>query len=609
MATLAVAALLGSSISPVDGYTGSRKLAEQCEDNPQDYNLSFDIQIAYPDGEVDTCNTGEINRITSAIQSILGQEFASTVEDWAGKATFINAKLDASGQVNNLNNGQAQRQMDPGGSCPTSREDVFMDCKADFFCRWGCVTAQTTNCGAPLLANWADLGGIIQQKLVGLELDCLGDAEKLHVNAVVDDPKAEEVRAFKAESSKDDKTEEEEESRVAVGSVARPSTGSASGSASGSVARPSTGSASGSVARPATGSASGTTTTASVSRPTTQAAEESRNTDDCVDNPVIYNVALDIQVDNPSSNSCASSQWTQIKSKASQVLNDRFESQVRWNGNVGFGTLAMDTAQEIKKRRRALRGQELEMEQQGHRQLSTCPIERVIPCNGDTCYWGCLIAHSTSCGINSLASWSSLEEYVRDELASLNYNCLGNAANLEVNLYIKEPEMEQRSFAGGIATTDRSNKGVGAGNNSRTGVIDLSSKLIEIHSKILVTFFATTGELPDTAAIAGAETALSAFFKQQFLTDKDFQDVFQDFSISNIVPDYDFAHPDQFVFSFLATVSVDPAAPANVNTHTAANVMAGADYRGLIRNYIRGHGGEFDDTFKVMFWGTAPGHL
>lgn len=160
----------------------------------------------------------------------------------------------------------------------------------------------------------------------------------------------------------------------------------------------------------------------------------------CSDNAMVFGVNVDIQIDFSGSTSfpaCTDGQWDQIETKIRSTMANSFATVVPdWNGDVSFGAVSFDDDQQVSNARRLLRGQE-----QHHRSLNThaCSSERSIPCEKEFCYWGCLVAPTTSCGTNSLTNWLALGEKVQYALASLGYECLGSANDLVTNILVVDP--------------------------------------------------------------------------------------------------------------------------------------------------------------------------
>lgn len=168
--------------------------------------MNVDVQIQFFEDSFAACLESEETTIATMIQAALNDNFATTVADWQGAASFGTFSLDLDQEVNNVGpfarrklqkrltstaGSLAQLASPPRNlqtaTCPSSR--AFVDCTADY-CRWGCVTASTTNCGTPSLANWGNLAQGVRTRLAALGYGCLGLADQLEVVVVVDDPAA-----------------------------------------------------------------------------------------------------------------------------------------------------------------------------------------------------------------------------------------------------------------------------------------------------------------------------------------------------------------------------------------------------------------------------------
>lgn len=355
----------------------------------------------------------------------------------------------------------------------------------------------------------------------------------------------------------------------------------------------------------------------------------------CSDNSLIYDVHIDIQVDfdNGSTSNC-NGKWGKIRNKITEMLNKNFDTRVpEWVGEVRFGKAAYDSSQTIEKRRRlssssssSLRGQlhqeeeeVLTLEEQTHRRLAQCPNTRNIACEKDICYWFCLIAPTSSCGINSLTNFVQLEQDIQSGLNALNLNCMGDSNGLLVNLIVDDPNSSTRSGGGvgggGMTATDNEFATIQVGGGAvTTPSLDSTTetaaagaaKALKVKSKFAITFFGGKGDLPSTVDIEVAKAAILQFFNDQFLADPNFGSVFQHWSMDSVVPEYDFEIPDEFIFEFVATILVNEN--STMNSAEASDVMAGSPFKEFIRDYVRSYGGEFQNTFRVHFRGVTPVH-
>lgn len=168
-----------------------------CTQNPLDYNVNIDIQITFLDNEFAVCDSpAQYEAINTNIQQALNENFATTVTDWQGTATFGSFIFDESQEVNNVEGNddvifQDDTVQDDDNNLPTlcpSRAAV--GCGAPDYCRWGCVNASTTNCGNPpsTTDGWTALEEDIRARLAGLGFDCLGLPDQLQVVLVTDAP-------------------------------------------------------------------------------------------------------------------------------------------------------------------------------------------------------------------------------------------------------------------------------------------------------------------------------------------------------------------------------------------------------------------------------------
>jgi hypothetical protein len=142
-----------------------------------------------------SCGDAE-SSINFNIAAVLNEAFPTTVFDWTGDATFGTFFFDVAQAVSaaRLRRLEATPRILQQGTCP-SREGI--DCEGDL-CRWGCVTAATTDCGTSSLTNWPALENDVKARLQALNLPCLGIADELEVILVVKDPEAGAGRAFRS---------------------------------------------------------------------------------------------------------------------------------------------------------------------------------------------------------------------------------------------------------------------------------------------------------------------------------------------------------------------------------------------------------------------------
>ena len=192
-----------TTVAPTTAPSTATTTIEECVDNRQDIAISVDVQIQWPDDGFAACdNDVQGSSINTNIQAALNEEFAARVPDWQGAAVFGEFVFDPAQEIDNVDpvatrrlagqKGRAggglrasnSRQLQEG-TCPT--RDV--DCTANDgdYCRWGCVTAATTDCGDPASTtdNWTNLAEDIRLRLAGLAYPCLGTPDLLKVVVTV----------------------------------------------------------------------------------------------------------------------------------------------------------------------------------------------------------------------------------------------------------------------------------------------------------------------------------------------------------------------------------------------------------------------------------------
>jgi len=163
---------------------------QECAENPKDVAINVDVQIQYDgDAVVDCDSDAQDELISTNIQAVLNEQFGTRIPDWKGVAAFGEFIFDGNQAVDNLKEADAvvrrnlrrSRNLQDAAACPTRN----VDCSSDVadLCRWGCVTATTTDCGEPASTtdSWPNLADDIQVRLASLGFACLGTPAELKI--------------------------------------------------------------------------------------------------------------------------------------------------------------------------------------------------------------------------------------------------------------------------------------------------------------------------------------------------------------------------------------------------------------------------------------------
>ena len=351
-----------------------------------------------------------------------------------------------------------------------------------------------------------------------------------------------------------------------------------------------------------------------------QVDSKSGNTEFCAENTVLYHVNVDLQLDFHGSGAVQcndNADTTRINNAITKALNDNFVTAVPdWEGNVGFGPVAFDAAQDITTRRLEATSEDSSStpsdEPQFHRSLSSSCNSRTLPCEGDYCRWGCLLAPSTNCGVSTVTNWLNLEEHIVTALQDLKLDCLGDTDALQVNLQVVDPGL-------GAATVVRQKTVAEDGTFEDLMKIlldqeascgdevadDTPTKTLQINSLMKFIFFDGRGREPTAEEVGTLKAQTMAFFEQLLTSTPAFAQVYRSLSFSTLRPIYN-AGTKEFSLMFRTQVEVDK--DSSVTSKMASDVIAAADYRAYINDFVRADSVAdiFHETFKV-FWHGATG--
>jgi len=514
-----------TGITSTPGPTGTTATIG-CTENKQDYSVTLDIQIQWPDDEFAACDSADQDSAINAnIQAALNENFATSVPDWDGDANFGIFVFDPDQEIDNVDpfarralfakGGIQWRGLQREGICPARN----VECEGDY-CRFGCLTASTTDCGTSGLTNWAGLAEDVRERLAGLGFDCLGIPEDLEVILQIIDPDSGAPIPTPPPTlpGATPAPTETGPSPTTAPSIQRGTTLAPFGTAAPTIQR-------GTTLAPF-GTAAPTIQRGTTLAPFGTAAPTPALT--CTENPRDYPVNIDLQIDFAGAPSdCSSDEDNAIAASIQEALNSNFATTVPdWDGDAFWGPFVFDSTQEARsggdeRRWLMFNGGFLprRMLQQG-----TCS-ERFVDCEGDTCRWGCLTASTTDCGTSSITNWGSLDEDVRDSLVGLGFSCLGDPEQLEVILVVEDPEAETRSGVDHFevkpkaASLDLNEKLLQSEGGAGATVADRVARVVHVESRLKARFFAGDERNPTQADISGLIPQIAAFLMDQMKKD------------------------------------------------------------------------------------------
>ncbi|CAB9509524.1 mucin 5B, oligomeric mucus gel-forming [Seminavis robusta] len=343
----------------------------------------------------------------------------------------------------------------------------------------------------------------------------------------------------------------------------------------------------------------------------------------CDDNPMDYNVLIDLQIQYPNDQAveCTSEQDSAISISIANALNDNFPTTVPdWDGDAYFSDFVFDPAQQVDNvaRRRLLTATSSRMLPSGGRilQQGTCSSRDGIGCSGDRCRWGCLPAATTDCGVSALTNWWLLGEDIKASLGALGYPCLGDPALLDVILIVEDPELATgRAFRPDEEDVPSVKKNPNemllhsqqCQDEADEAQADTPSRTIRVKSELDFEFFNGTAAAPSNEELVGLKCVIKLFFAEEF--QKSNPD-FVGFDVAT--PSHKFkrdhgANTDTFEYDFIAVVDLLKA--SKLTPKHIAETMAMKDFDKFIQNYVWNappfERNEFYDTQWVRF--TAKG--
>jgi len=634
-------------------YRHQRQLQQECTDNTQIVNLSLDLHVS--DSSKDLEEASCEDEINAKISQVLNDNFPNVVSDWQGTARFGTYRTDVT-QAN----------------CPPPTDASA--CNTDTTtCRRGCLQVTTTDCGTSSFTNWISLSDVLQAEL--LTVSCLQGTSPSNLQVImqVDDPSMTDFIITEVQGTDDGDDEIEELTPTfsptfeftTVPTMVPTAVSLSLGAtvAGATVTRGPRPLGSPAFTRAPRVGAGSVTRSPSHFLPRTaneiddnDKKKEQRNGNNnnninnqegvCTENAVMYSVAVDLQINGNRGHTCTNEDSVSTISNAiTTAMNNKFTTVVPdWQGSVGFAFLTFDASQDVlnaspggtRGRRRRLRqllgatadaGQQ---QKQMHRALQgSCPDRSDnIACTADYCRWGCMLAPSTTCGINSLTNWVNLGDVVKEALQQLDDPCLGNTDEIQVNLVVVDPNQEEnengafaneettRSVEGAKTLEDmmdimlapareEANSDANEENAQAPSSSFPPSKELEIKSELIFTFFEGQGRLPTQVEVAQVEQESKAFFSAALENHPNLGSVFQTLEFRQVTPKYDAtANPDEFVLEFITSVHVNEDSP--VKAYESAKAIADSDFKKYILDYIRVNDlAEFHDIFKIFFRGRT----
>lgn len=362
----------------------------------------------------------------------------------------------------------------------------------------------------------------------------------------------------------------------------------------------------------------------------------------CQDNPINYEVMVDVQISFPNQEFAAcdsAEQEAKINRVIARTLNIAFPSTVSdWDGDAYFGDFLFVDDQEVnnadpfgdlRQRRGLLRANAKPKTPQGRRGLQqkcTCST-RSEDCSNDYCRWGCLEAATTDCGTSALTNWANLADDVQKALAQLGYDCLGVPDELVVIVkvgdeektrsgkdLVEEEEAVVKTFhedtpsIPSLPSVDPNSilNDLQVDPNSilndlqdAADEVAADGKAIAINSKLVIEFSEGRGS-PFTDEQTTALLTMAKAFFSEILLQSEFGNEFLDFDVTGLTSDYD-AATETLTFTFTSVVDLSP--DTIQTARTLATAMSNGDYEHYI-GVLTEHG--IDSVYKVKF--TATGH-
>ncbi|CAB9498532.1 expressed unknown protein [Seminavis robusta] len=334
----------------------------------------------------------------------------------------------------------------------------------------------------------------------------------------------------------------------------------------------------------------------------------------CTDHVVVYNVAVDIQMEYPggTKEDCSTGEQENIDAAIATALNGNFVTTVPdWDGVVGFGPITFDSSQAVDNTAggRQRRTQESRMLE------SACKQTRGIDCLGDYCSWGCLLAPSTSCNINALTNWANLADDIKVALLALNYNCLGMQNKLGVNLLVNDgtgsvtpgERIDADKLLDGLGINRLSGSNLDSTTTTGSEEIDLTDcKDLKINAQFTVDFFGGTGRSPSADDLASLMANTRNYVRDLLDSINEFKDLVCDVQLNHPIPDYDTANADSLKVH--VTINSWVKNSSRGTTSQALQKIAGSGWDTYVADYARNVGDEFNEfanTFKIHFRGVA----
>jgi len=123
---------------------------------------------------------------------------------------------------------------------------------------------------------------------------------------------------------------------------------------------------------------------------------------------------------------------------------------------------------------------------------------------------------------------------------------------------------------------------------------------IHVKASLEFEFFQGKGGTPDGEDLGSLIAQTQGFFREAFQSKSH---SLVDFTMTNVIPEQENEAPDRFILEFVSNIVQEGD---SLNDKKAAEIMAGANFKRYISDYLRSsQSGPFHSTFKVFFKGIA----
>jgi len=350
---------------------------------------------------------------------------------------------------------------------------------------------------------------------------------------------------------------------------------------------------------------------------------------DCTDLPRDYSVMVDLQITHKRGSiapACSPNQDSSIRMNVGVFLNNGFEFSVRWPGAAWFDRFSFDPnqienghIQESKCGKGGLRCSQDDppvrcgpgSEGIRHCIPPVCPPRSIdMPCKGDLCRFGCIVAHTTNCEIGepSFQEWESLGGVLRMALKHLRYECLGDPNKLQVLVKVDPIQLGgdgpvfNPTHSPTYATTAPQSAETAiappkqveheGGSSSKTfeqqyseTTADEDTSKVLLSSSLQFFFPPDTGSQPDDERLSQIMSSTVAFLRSVFLHHEGMKARRVNITADKIVSHYDEATPDRFEVTFEIAIGLQEDG-ATVSRGEVVKTLSTANWNEYLNWYI-----------------------